>query len=179
MKALEYGGAYLARAVGDGDDLEARGAMMLGTTMAGIGFGTAGVHVPHACAYPIAGLKHVFRSKDYPRSFVPHGFSVIVTAPASFRFTYDAAPEKHVKAAELLGGRPVADPGPNSLPDAIVALMREVGAPSGIVELGYGEDDIPALIEGALKQQRLLAIAPKAVTGTDLQAILIQSLRNW
>src|SRR4051812_12384102 len=57
-KALEYGGRYLRRAVADADDLEARGAMMLAATMAGVGFGSAGVHIPHACAYPIAGLKH-------------------------------------------------------------------------------------------------------------------------
>ena len=56
-KALEYGGRYLRRAVADGDDLEARGFMMLAATMAGVGFGSAGVHIPHACAYPIASAQ--------------------------------------------------------------------------------------------------------------------------
>ena len=55
-KALEYGGRFLRRAVRPGD-VEARGAMMLAATMAGVGFGSAGVHIPHACAYPIAGLQ--------------------------------------------------------------------------------------------------------------------------
>lgn len=181
MKALEFGGAYLARAVRDGDDLEARGTMMLGATMAGIGFGTAGVHIPHACAYPIAGLKHLYVAQGYAtnHAFVPHGFSVIVTAPASFRFTYDAAPEKHIKATELLTGRAVENPGPDSLPNALIALMKEVGAPSGVAEFGYTEDDIPALVNGALKQQRLLVIAPKAVERADIESILQQSMRNW
>ncbi|WP_436638662.1 hydroxyacid-oxoacid transhydrogenase [Microbaculum sp. FT89] len=181
MKALEFGGRFLARAVNDGDDLEARGTMMLGATMAGIGFGTAGVHIPHSCAYPIAGLKHQYTPPGYRtnHAFVPHGFSVIVTAPAAFRFTYDSAPEKHIRAAELLTGAPVADPGPESLPDALIALMRQVGAPSGIAELGYGEDDIPAIIDGALKQQRLLVLAPKAPDRSDLETILRQSLKNW
>lgn len=181
MKALEFGGAYLARAVKNGDDIEARGTMMLGATMAGIGFGTAGVHIPHSCAYPIAGLKHVYTAPGYAtnRAFVPHGLSVIVTAPASFRFTYDAAPQKHIKATELLTGRPVADPGPESLPNALIALMKEVGAPSGIAELGYDEDDIPALVEGAGKQQRLLVVAPKDVHSRDLERIFLQSMRNW
>ena len=58
-KALEYGGKYLRRAVDDGEDVEARGAMMLGASLAGVGFGSAGVHIPHACAYPIAGLKQM------------------------------------------------------------------------------------------------------------------------
>src|SRR5450759_4110644 len=71
--------------------------MMLAATMAGVGFGSAGVHIPHSCAYPIASLKHEYQPPGYPddHPFVPHGHSVIVTAPAAFRFTYDAMPERH------------------------------------------------------------------------------------
>ena len=65
-KALELGGRYLRRAVENPDDVEARGFMMLGATMAGVGFGSAGVHIPHACAYPIAGLKHEYQPPGYP-----------------------------------------------------------------------------------------------------------------
>ena len=94
QKALEYGGRFLRRAVSDASDEEARGAMMLAASMAGVGFGSAGVHIPHSCAYPIAGLKHSFVPRGYPSDhpFVPHGISVIVTAPAAFRFTYSADP---------------------------------------------------------------------------------------
>lgn len=178
-KALEYGGRYLRRAVADADDTEARGFMMLGATMAGVGFGSAGVHIPHACAYPIAGLKHVYQPPEYPddHPFVPHGHSVIVTAPAAFRFTYDAAPERHHHVAELLAGGPIGDRGPEVLPEVLRQLMRDVDAPSGIAELGYGEDDIPTLVEGALKQQRLLAVAPKVPTADDLASILRDSLQ--
>jgi hydroxyacid-oxoacid transhydrogenase len=181
LKAIEFGGTYLARAVADGNDTEARGTMMLGATMAGIGFGTAGVHIPHACAYPIAGMKHVYRGPGYVsnHAFVPHGFSVIVSSPASFRYTYDAAPEKHIQAASLLRGHAIENPGPDSLPDALIDLMKAVGAPSGIAALGYDEGDIPALVEGALKQQRLLAGAPKAVSPEVLSMILRQSMVNW
>ena len=105
---------------------------------------------------------------------MPHGHSVIVTAPAAFRFTYEADPERHHRVAELLTGEP-AD-GPDALPDALRALMRDVGAPLGIRELGYDEDDIDALVEGALQQQRLLAVAPREVGGNDLAAILRESL---
>jgi hydroxyacid-oxoacid transhydrogenase len=178
-KALEYGGRFLRRAVADPDDVEARGAMMLAATMAGVGFGSAGVHIPHACAYPIAGLRHDYQPPGYPEDhpFVPHGHSVIVTAPSAFRFTYEAAPERHERAAALLTGE--AADGPEALPDALRALMRDVGAPSGIAVLGYGEEDIPALVEGALKQQRLLVIAPREAGADDLAGILRASLRNW
>lgn len=181
LKAIEFGGLYLRRAVRDGDDLEARGTMMLGATMAGIGFGTAGVHVPHACAYPLASLKHTYSAPGYERhkAFVPHGFSVIVTSPAAFRYSYDAAPEKHIRAAELLTGKPVENPGPESLPAALVSLMKDTGAPSGLAELGYGEADIPALVAGAMKQQRLLVGAPKPIDATGIEAIMRQSLANW
>lgn len=180
-KALELGGRFLRRAVGDPDDVTARGQMMLAATMAGVGFGSAGVHIPHSCAYPIAGLKHVYRPAGYPgdHPFVPHGHSVIVTAPAAFRFTYAADPERHHRVAELLTGEPLADPGPDSLPDALLALMRDVGAPSGVAELGYSEDDVPELVEGALKQQRLLQVAPREPHADDLAQILKASMRNW
>jgi len=180
-KALEYGGRYLRRAVADAEDIEARGYMMLAATMAGVGFGSAGVHIPHSCAYPIASLKHEYQPPGYPddHAFVPHGHSVIVTAPAAFRFTYDAMPERHNQVAELLAGEPIADAGPDTLPDILRQLMQDIDAPRGVAELGYVEDDIPALVEGALKQQRLLAVAPKEVTGHDLHHIITASMTNW
>ena len=179
MKAIEFGGKYLSRAVATGEDVEARGNMMLSATLAGIGFGSAGVHIPHACAYPIAGLKHSYQAKGYKNIFIPHGISVIVTAPAVFRFTYDSDPSKHLKAAELLKGAPLDNPGPESLPYELIKIMKEVGIPSGIKELGYTKEDIPEIIKRAMKQQRLLSIAPKNVNENDLQNILTQSMENW
>jgi alcohol dehydrogenase class IV len=180
-KALEYGGRYLRRAVADPDDLEARGAMMLAATMAGVGFGSAGVHIPHACAYPIAGLKHDYQPPGYPddHPFVPHGHSVIVTAPAAFRFTYEAAPERHHHVAGLLAGEPFGDANADTLPEVLRALMRDIDAPRGIAALGYDENDVPALVEGALKQQRLLVVSPRDVSGDDLGHILNASMTNW
>ncbi len=173
-KALEYGGRYLRAAV-EGDE-EARGYMMLSATMAGVGFGSAGVHIPHACAYPIAGLKHVYDPPGYDADhpFIPHGHSVIVTAPAAFRFTYDAMPERHDHVASLLAGEPVS--GPDALPEALSALMRDVGAPTALGELGYDADDIDAIVEGALKQQRLLNVAPREPSADDLATIVRASL---
>jgi alcohol dehydrogenase class IV len=50
--------------------------------------------------------------------------------------------------------------------------MRDVGAPMSIRELGYVETDVPALVEGAMKQQRLLVGAPRDVTEDDIAAII-------
>jgi alcohol dehydrogenase class IV len=57
--------------------------------------------------------------------------------------------------------------------------MKDVGAPSGVRELGYSEDDIDDLVDGAMKQQRLLVGSPKEVTEEDLASILRESMENW
>jgi hydroxyacid-oxoacid transhydrogenase len=180
-KALELGGRYLRRAVADAGDLEARGYMMLAATMAGVGFGSAGVHIPHSCAYPIAALKHEYKPPGYrvDHPFVPHGHSVIVTAPAAFRFTHDALPERHRRVAEMLTGEPMPDADADTLPEVLRRLMRDIGAPRGVSAFGYTENDVPALVEGALKQQRLLAGSPKQVGAEDLRHIITASMVNW
>lgn len=183
-KAIEYVAKYLRRAVLNGLDLEARVHLALAANYAGIGFGNAGVHVPHAVAYPIAGLVHEYVPPGYKsrHPLVPHGVSVILTAPAVFRFTYAASPERHLRAVELMG-IPVAGLGEaerrEALPQALIALMRDVGIPNGLAAIGYGERDVPALIEGTLKQPRLLTGAPRAVGAAELELILRDSMRYW
>ncbi|MGY1771202.1 hydroxyacid-oxoacid transhydrogenase [Blastococcus sp. SYSU D00813] len=181
-KALSLLATSFRRAVRDGDDDAARADMAMAATFAGLGFGNAGVHVPHANAYPIAGRVRDFHPKDYPADepMVPHGMSVSLTAPEAFRFTFDAAPERHLRAAELLdprgdhGGEPA-----EVLPRALVRLMRDIDIPAGIGAVGYGEDDVPDLVEGSMKQQRLLATCPKPVTEDDLAGIFRRSVSLW
>ena len=181
-KALSLLADSFRTAVRNGADQAARGQMALAATFAGMGFGNAGVHIPHANAYPIAGRVRDFHPKDYPddHPMVPHGMSVALTAPEAFRFTFDAAPERHVRAARLLDPRAedTGDPA-DLLPSVLIALMRDIEIPAGIGAVGYGEDDIPDLVEGSLKQQRLLATAPKDVTEDDLAGIFRRSLSLW
>ena len=109
-KAMTLLAASFRRAVHHGDDADAREQMALAATFAGMGFGNAGVHIPHANAYPIAGRVKDFRPDGYPddEPMVPHGMAVSLTAPEAFRFTFDASPERHLRAAELL--RPADGP---------------------------------------------------------------------
>jgi hydroxyacid-oxoacid transhydrogenase len=170
------------RAVQNGEDEKARGEMALAATFAGLGFGNAGVHIPHANAYPIAGRVRDFHPEDYPQDhpMVPHGMAVSLTAPEAFRFTFDAAPDRHVRAAELLApGSTRPDDLRDYLPGVISELMRDVGMPNGIGAVGYTEDDVAPLVEGTMKQQRLLATAPREVTEDDATAILRSSLELW
>ncbi len=154
--------------------------MALAATFAGLGFGNAGVHIPHANAYPIAGRVRDFTPADYPQDepMVPHGMAVALTAPEAFRFTFDAAPDRHLRAARLLDPAATGD-GPDVLPDVLARLMQDIHLPNGLGAVGYGESDVDDLVDGALKQQRLLATAPKDVTGEDLAGIIGASLEHW
>jgi hydroxyacid-oxoacid transhydrogenase len=147
-----------------------------------MGFGNAGVHIPHANAYPIAGQVTGFHPTDYPpgEPLVPHGMAVSLTAPEAFRFTFDAAPERHLAAARLLapGVEFTGDPA-GVLPAVLVELMRQIEIPNGVAAVGYAAGDIPALVEGTMRQQRLLATSPRPVTDDDIAGIFERSLRLW
>jgi hydroxyacid-oxoacid transhydrogenase len=179
-KALEYLGLYFLRAVLNGMDVEARTHLALAATYAGIGFGNAGVHIPHSIAYPIAGLVKNFTPPDYPQEepIIPHGLSVVITAPPTFRWTYPTNPERHLRAAQLLGanvnGLTTAEMR-EVLPNTLLSLMRDTGIPNGLAALGYGEADVPALVDGTLKQQRLLVNCPRDVGGEELRQIIQDS----
>jgi alcohol dehydrogenase class IV len=181
-KALRLLSGSFRRAVRNGEDRAARADMALAATFAGMGFGNAGVHIPHANAYPIAGRVKDFHPKDYPagEAMVPHGMSVSLTAPEAFRFTFEASPERHLRAAELLAPDALR---PNDLaellPTVLTDLMRDIEIPNGVVAVGYGEGDIPDLVDGTMKQQRLLATAPREVTEDDIAGIYLRSLALW
>ena len=183
-KAVEYVARFLRRAVLNGLDLEARVNLALAANYAGIGFGNAGVHIPHALAYPIAGLVRDYVPQGYRtrHAMVPHGMAVILSAPAAFRFTYASAPDRHLRAAELMGvpvsGLSEAERR-EALPGALISLMRDTGIPNGLTAVGYTERDIPALVEGTLKQPRLLAGAPRSVGAADLDWILRDAMQYW
>ena len=180
-QALVLLGRWFRRAMEVPDDRAAREGMMLAATYAGIGFGNAGVHLPHACAYPIAGMVHGYRPAGYAvtEPMVPHGQSVIATAPAAFRFTYDTSPERHDTAARLLAADPQLAGGRDTLPRVLADLSRDVGIPNGVAAFGYGDADVESLVAGALKQQRLLAISPRPASAEDLAAIFRESMTNW
>src|SRR6478752_8146217 len=105
LQALRMVAKYLVRAVEDPEDDEARASMLLAASYAGVGFGNAGVHLPHGMSYPVSGNVKSYRTPGYTTDhpLVPHGFSVILNAPAVFRYTASASPARHLQAAEALG----------------------------------------------------------------------------
>ena len=184
LEALRLVEQFLPRAVADSSDDEARSAMSLAAALAGIGFGNAGVHLPHGMSYPVAGMVENYVPEGYAIDYplVPHGFAVIVNSPAVFRFTAPTCPQRHLRAAEVLGadcsGAQDEDAGP-ILADRIVSLMRQLGAPNGLSALGYGSQHIPALVEGTLPQHRVTKLSPRAANAEELAAIFADALSYW
>ncbi len=183
-RAIEMVAAYLARAMRDAEDDEAREQMLLAAAYAGIGFGNSGVHLPHGMSYPVAGMVRDFRPEGYAvdHALVPHGMSVILNAPAVFRFTASANPERHLYAARLMGadvrGAAPEDAG-TILADALIAIMRATGMPNGLSAVGYTEADVEALAEGTLPQHRVTKLSPRTADKADLIALFRDALRYW
>ncbi len=182
--AMEMVARYLPAVLDTPDDLDARGNMMLAATYAGIGFGNAGVHLPHGMSYPVAGNVRDWRPDGYSadHAIVPHGISVILNAPAVFRFTAEANPERHLEAARLLGAD-VSGAGPSDagtvLADRLIEIMRLTDMPNGLSAVGYGEADLDKLVQGTLPQHRVTKLSPRPASADDLRAIFIDAMRYW
>src|SRR4029434_6864600 len=154
--------------------------MMLAASFAGIGFGSAGVHLPHAMAYPVAGGVKSYCAPGYPHDhpLVPHGFSVILNAPAVFRYTASASPERHLTAAEALGADAEAirrarasahaDDAGRILADRIAWVMQRLRVAQNLRAVGYSRSDIPALVQGTMAQERLTKLSPRPVNADTL-----------
>ena len=175
---------YLPRAMADPEDREAREKMLLAASFAGIGFGNAGVHLPHGMSYPVAGMVRDYRPAGYAgdHPIVPHGMAVILNAPAVFRFTGAAGPTRHIQAAGLLGADVSrAKPGDAGtiLSDRLIALMQELQVPNGLSAIGYTTADIPALVEGTLPQHRVTKLSPRQAAAEDLARLFEDAMRYW
>ena len=183
-KAIKLVREFLPMVVKDGQDREARTQMMLATIYAGMGFANAGVHIPHALGYPIAGHVRAYHPKDYPQNkpLVPHGMSTALGAPASFEFTACAKPQRHIEIAGWMGAKARgsgADSAGKALREAFIGFMQSIGLPNGLQAVGYSADDIPALAQGTLKQKRLIGLSPQPVTQKAVEKILEESLIVW
>lgn len=184
LQALRMVARSLVRAVEDPGHDEARAEMILAASYAGVGFGNAGVHLPHGMSYPVSGHVRAYRAPGYPtdHAIVPHGMSVILNAPAVFRFTAAANPARHLQAAEALGvdvsSVREADAGA-VLADRITWFMERLKVPNGLKAVGYETSDIPALVEGTLPQHRVTKLSPRPAGSDELAALFEAAMTAW
>ena len=184
LQALRMVSQFLVRAVDDPSDDEARANMLLAASYAGVGFGNAGVHLPHGMSYPVSGRVKDYRASGYAADhpMVPHGISVILNAPAVFRFTAPSTPERHLQAAEALGvdvSRAKGEDAGRILADRITWFMQRLKTPNGLAALGYSSSDIPALVEGTLPQHRVTKLSPRPAGPEELAQLFEDSMIAW
>lgn len=183
-RAVEIVSKNLVTAVHDPEDDEARAQMMLAATIAGIGFGNAGVHLPHGMSYPVAGMVRDFVPQGYDTDhpMVPHGMAVVLNAPAVFRFTAETNPQLHLHAASLMGADAhgaAPDEVGDVLAGALIKIMRATGMPNGLSALGFGPDDVDELVAGTLPQHRVTKLSPRPADAADLRNLFLDSMTLW
>jgi hydroxyacid-oxoacid transhydrogenase len=184
LEAIRMVSTYLIRAVQNPSDDEARSQMALAASMAGMGFGSAGVHLCHGMSYPVSGMVREYIPEgflsDHP--IIPHGLSVTLHAPAVFAFTAPANPGRHLKAAEIMGAD-ISDARDEDAGDLlsqqIVNLMKKLEMPNGLSPLGFTDEDIPALVEGTLPQHRVTKLSPIPAEAEQLTELFENSMNLW
>lgn len=166
LQALRQTIKYLPRAVKDPEDTEAQTEMLLAATLAGVGFGNAGVHLCHGMSYPISGQNPGYKHPGYQveKPIIPHGVSVAVTAPSVFKFTGASNPERHLAAAEAFGvdtSKVKKESAGEVLGEAVADFLVKLGnQPRGLKAMGFADGDVEELVEGTLPQKRVLMLAP-------------------
>ena len=183
-RAIELVSHNIIQAIADPENDEARGQMLLAAAFAGIGFGNAGVHLPHGMSYPVSGMVRDFRPEGYltDHPIIPHGMSVILNAPAVFRFTAPTNPERHLYAARLMGvdttGAGPEDAG-ELLAKAIIDVMRQTGMPNGLKAVGFGPENVDRLVAGTLPQHRVTKLSPRPAGAEELKHLFLDSMTLW
>ncbi len=165
-EALRLLGANIETVLADGSNREARGAMLLGSMLAGQAFANSPVAAVHALAYPIGGTFHI-----------PHGLSNALVLPHVLRFNAvePAAVMAYAEIARDAFPDLPADTGAQDLTHAFIGelekLSLRLGLPPRLRDVGIPADAVPQMAEDAMIQQRLLVNNPRPVTQADAQAI--------
>jgi hydroxyacid-oxoacid transhydrogenase len=183
-KAIEMVSKNIVRVFENPADDQARSQMAIAATFAGIGFGNAGVHLPHGMSYPVSGMVREYVPEGYPKDhpIIPHGMAVILNAPAVFRFTASANPERHLEAARLMGvdvSRAKNEDAGEILAGAFVSLMKKTGVPNGLSAVGFTKNDLDKLVEGTLPQHRVTKLSPRPFTNDELRQLFLDSMKCW
>jgi hydroxyacid-oxoacid transhydrogenase len=184
IKAMEIMADHFSTVIEDPTNTESRGMMALAAAFAGVGFGNAGVSLPHGMSYPVSGMVREYIAPDYisDHPIIPHGISVALNAPAVFRFTGPSSPKRHMEAARALGaettGLRESDAG-ELLADTMIGYFKKFNIPNGLKAVGFSEADIPKLVEGTLPQHRVTKLSPRPAGPEELAELFRNAMQYW
>lgn len=167
-EALRLMANNISTAVKQGDNLQAREAMLLGAMLAGQAFANAPVAAVHALAYPLGGNYHI-----------PHGLSNSLVLPHVLRFNAPAAAELYAELAPIiLPGRTLPSDAlevSELLAQHFLQLAADLGLQTRLSQMNIAEPDLPKLAEEAMLQQRLLINNPRELSLNDALSIYQQA----
>jgi alcohol dehydrogenase len=166
IKGIELIASNLESAYMDGNNLEAREALSLGSLYGGFCLGPVNTAAVHALSYPLGGEFHV-----------AHGLSNAVLLPYVMKFDIEAAPEKYADVAIALGakrGKTAFETAMNGV-DRIFKLFEKLDVPLKLSALGIPKSAIERMAEGAVKVTRLLVNNPRELTLTDARNIYLDA----
>lgn len=162
LEGIRLIAGHIERACDDGEDIEARAAMLRASFFGGLCLGPVNTAAVHALAYPLGGEFHV-----------PHGVANSILLPHVLRFNLEAAPARYAQVAQALGVERTGD----DLADAargverIAALSRRIGIAPGMAAYGISANAIPHMAAAAMTVTRLLVRNPREVTEADAARI--------
>jgi alcohol dehydrogenase len=164
VKALDLLSRNLLRACEDGQNRDAREAMLLGATFAGQAFANSPVAAVHALAYPIGGIYHV-----------PHGLSNALVLPHVLRFNADAAAHLYAELAEVVvpGVTGSVESKTQALIERIEQMIAATAIPARLRDVGIARDGLERMASDAMLQTRLLVNNPRPVSEEDALAIYL------
>jgi alcohol dehydrogenase class IV len=167
-EALRLMAGNIETAVKQGDNLEARSAMLLGAMLAGQAFANAPVAAVHALAYPLGGNYHI-----------PHGLSNSLVLPHVLRFNGPEAGHQYAELASIILPGKTLPEDPLAVTELLATyflqLAEDLGLPTTLRQMSIDEADLPMLAEQAMLQQRLLINNPRDVSFDDALAIYQQA----
>jgi alcohol dehydrogenase class IV len=167
-RAIELVGNNLRRAVDNGNDLEARRQMALGSFMAGAAFTNAGLGATHAIAMAAGAIHHT-----------PHGVTIALALPDVMRYNATSAPDRYAEIARLLG-EDLTTTGRHEAAEAaargVERLAADVGIDGGLASLGLESDDVGHVAERASKLERLTIGNPRRIGREEIETIIRDAL---
>ena len=150
LSAMRLIGPNLKRVYAHGDDVSAREAMMLGSTLAGMAFSTSSVALVHGMSRPIGAFFHV-----------PHGLSNAMLLPAVTAFSIPSSPRRYADCAKAIGVAGITDDTPQAnskLLVALKALNRDLKVPT-LAELGIEKTQFDKVVS-LMAEQALSSGSP-------------------